>query len=283
MFFDLLPETGTVCAHRGARSLAPENTLAAAEKALSAGADCWELDVQFTADGHLVVFHDDELARTTDVSSRPEFAARAPWPVHAFTLAELRSLDAGSWFLARDPHGTIASGGIPPADLPSFRNLAIPTLSEALTFTTTHRFPMNLEIKDQLQAPGDLAIVPAVLSAIATSDATDLILLSSFNHAYMAEARRLAPVIPTAALTEERHPGDLIPYLRDLGVAAYHPDADITTPDLVRDLVAAGLRVNLYTVNAPDLALEFWKAGATAIITDFPQRMRPAAEAAGLR
>jgi glycerophosphoryl diester phosphodiesterase len=287
MFFDRIPATGAVCAHRGARSLAPENTLAAAEKAVSAGADCWELDVQLTADNQLVVFHDDDLARTTDVASRPEFAARAPWPVQVFSLAELRSLDAGSWFIKADPHGTIASGEIPTAGLPALRHLAIPTLAEALSFTTTHRFPMNLEIKDQLHSPGDLSIVSAVLAAIEAARAADLILLSSFNHAYMAEARRLAPHVPAAALVEERHPGNLVAYLRSLGVAAYHPDADITTPDLVRELVAAGFRLNLYTVNDTDLALEFWKAGATAIITDFPQRLRPTAgglrRAGGLR
>ena len=53
-------------AHAGARSLAPENTLAAARKALEVGADMWELDVAVTADGHLFLFHDDSLARTTN-------------------------------------------------------------------------------------------------------------------------------------------------------------------------------------------------------------------------
>jgi len=57
-------------AHRGARSLAPENTIAAALKALEVGAGMWELDVQLTADDELLVMHDPKLTRTSDVGGR---------------------------------------------------------------------------------------------------------------------------------------------------------------------------------------------------------------------
>ncbi|HFD40915.1 MAG TPA: glycerophosphodiester phosphodiesterase, partial [Anaerolineae bacterium] len=88
-------------AHRGARSLAPENTLVAARKALAVGADLWETDVAVTADGELILFHDDSLVRTTDAERR--FPDRAPWTFTTFSLAEIRSLDAGSWFVETDP------------------------------------------------------------------------------------------------------------------------------------------------------------------------------------
>ena len=276
MFFDLLPPARVVCAHRGARSLAPENTLLALEKAVACGADCWETDVQQSADGELVIFHDDTLERTSDVAQRDMFATRRPWPVDAFTLAELRSLDAGSWFLAADPFATIAAGEVPEADFPAIAAQRIPTLREALLATRARRFPMNLEIKDQPGKSGVLTIVTKVLDLLRETGAEELVLLSSFNHAYLAEARRLNPVLPTAALVEEAHPDELVPYLRRLGVVAYHPDAKITDPDLVRAVVAAGFRVNLWTVNDMERALAFFAAGATAVVTDFPQRLRRA-------
>jgi glycerophosphoryl diester phosphodiesterase len=104
-----LTNTGVLCiAHRGAASLAPENTLAAAHKALALGAGMWELDVSVTADGELVVLHGDSLARTTNVQAF--FPQRSPWQISTFTLAEVRKLDAGSWFVDIDPFGTIAGG-----------------------------------------------------------------------------------------------------------------------------------------------------------------------------
>ena len=99
-------------AHRGARSLAPENTLAAAEKAVQTGAHGWELDVQMTKDGRLAVIHDKNLDRTSNVSRLNRFADRRPWPTHKFTLEELKSLDFGSWFQETDPFGQIEAKAI---------------------------------------------------------------------------------------------------------------------------------------------------------------------------
>ena len=85
-----------VVAHRGSSGAAPENTLAAVRLALRQKSDVMENDIQRTADGELVIMHDTTLARTTDVEQ--VFPARAPWNVRDFTLAEIKQLDAGSWF-----------------------------------------------------------------------------------------------------------------------------------------------------------------------------------------
>ena len=77
-------------AHRGASAYTPENTFAAFDKALALGVDNVEFDVHFSADGHIVVIHDDTLDRTTNGSG----------PVTDQTLDRLRSLDAGEWFSA---------------------------------------------------------------------------------------------------------------------------------------------------------------------------------------
>ena len=88
-----------VIAHRGASAYAPENTLAAIDKAADLGFRWVENDVQRTKDGQLVVVHDDSLNRTTDVEE--VFPDRAPWKVKDFTAAEIARLDAGSWFSPR--------------------------------------------------------------------------------------------------------------------------------------------------------------------------------------
>ncbi|MFJ2772814.1 glycerophosphodiester phosphodiesterase [Streptomyces sp. NPDC087300] len=85
-----------VVAHRGASAYAPENTFAAIDKARDMGFRWVENDVQRTKDGELVIMHDDTLKRTTNVEE--VFPGRSPWKVGDFTAAEIRKLDAGSWF-----------------------------------------------------------------------------------------------------------------------------------------------------------------------------------------
>lgn len=272
MFFDLLPGAGYVCAHRGARALAPENTMLAVRLAFESGADFWELDVQKTTDGALVVFHDDFLERTTDAAER--FPERSPWSIYDFTLEELRSLDAGAWFMRKDPHGSIAKGDVPPENQKQMQGQRIPTLQEALEYSRACGLPFNLEIKDQLNTPGDLRIVSEVHAALVEAGVRDMALVSSFNHDYLRELRRVDPALPLGALVEDSHPEDLERYLDELGVCCYHPDYEITSLELVRDLTGRGIKVSPYTVNDMDRARELLDAGCYSIITDFPHTLR---------
>lgn len=116
MYFDNLPKGGFVCAHRGACSIAPENTLPAMRKAKECGVHSWETDVRMSKDGELIIFHYPTLESATDISTCKTFKDRTPWSVNQFTAAGLRELDAGSWFLTDDPFGTIASGEVSPQD-----------------------------------------------------------------------------------------------------------------------------------------------------------------------
>src|SRR3954466_3454351 len=102
-FLDLLKSPRprpVVVAHRGDSFHAPENTLAAARLAWEVGGDAWELDVQLTRDGVAVVFHDERLARTTDISDRFRGDERGTrgFLLSDFDWSEVRALDAGSWF-----------------------------------------------------------------------------------------------------------------------------------------------------------------------------------------
>lgn len=123
-----------VFAHRGASAYAPENTLAAVDKADALGFDWVENDVQFTKDGVLVVVHDTDLRRTTDAEE--VFPDRTSWAVKDFTAAEIARLDAGSWFG------------------PRFAGTRVPTLKQYLDRVERNRQKLLLEIKSPEIYPG---------------------------------------------------------------------------------------------------------------------------------
>jgi glycerophosphoryl diester phosphodiesterase len=272
-----LSSTHPLCiAHRGAASLAPENTLAAARKALQLGADMWELDVSVTADGELVVLHDDSLARTTDVQA--VFPHRAPWLISDFTLAEIKTLDAGSWFVEADPFGTIAAGAVTPAEQDAWRGEPIPTLAEALMFTWEQDWRVNVEIKELISLLETFPVVEAVIELIEALDMVDQVLLSSFVHATMRRAKSLQPGIAVAALLDVGEPL-IFPEIQKLGedkaipFDAIHPHYTSVDLKSTRALRQAGVAVNPWTVNDPGEMERLIGAGVTGIFTDFPHRM----------
>ncbi|KAA0931655.1 glycerophosphodiester phosphodiesterase [Streptomyces apricus] len=123
-----------IVAHRGASAQAPENTLAAVDRAARLGFSWVENDVQRTKDGKLVVIHDDSLARTTDVEQ--VFPGRSPWKVKDFTAAEIARLDAGSWFDAR------------------YKGARVPTLKQYMNRVSRNHQKLVLEIKNPALYPG---------------------------------------------------------------------------------------------------------------------------------
>ncbi|WP_279637016.1 glycerophosphodiester phosphodiesterase family protein, partial [Pseudomonas aeruginosa] len=133
-----------VIAHRGASYDAPEETAAAYLLARDLGADYLEADVQRSRDGVLVALHDDTLERTTDVAE--VFPERAKDPVSSFTLAELKRLDAGSWF----------NRAFPERARPGFVGLRILTLDEMLDIAEggANKPGLYLETKVPAQFPG---------------------------------------------------------------------------------------------------------------------------------
>lgn len=274
-------------AHRGARSVAPENTILAARRGLEEGADLWELDVQCTADGRLVVIHDDTLERTTDVAARPEYAGRAPWRVCDFTLHEVRGLDAGGWYRAADPHGQVASGGVTARDLAMFSGLRIPTLDEALAFTADQGWRVNVELKDMTGSgpghPDDKAVTRAVLERIRAHGLVERVLLSSFRHDYLRHAAAMEPGLARAALVEDVRPDDPVALCRDLGVTAYHPGGDIVTAADVAALRTLGVAVNVWTVNGEADMRRFLRWGVAGLITDVPLLCRKVLRENGVR
>ena len=255
-------------AHRGARSLAPENTLSAARKGLAVGADMWELDVQLTADHELVVIHDSTLKRTSNVVDL--FPHRRPWQVHEFTLADMRKLDFGSWFIEQDPFGQIAAGVVTGEELKSYVGEPAPTLEQALLFTKEQNWHVNIEIKDLTQRPGNSQIVDKVIALVEKLNMVNMVLVSSFNHQYLAQIAASYPHVLTGVLDTKPHvrPASL---LRRLGARTYHPRKTFIRLADIEKLKRQGFGVNVRTINDEKTMERLVRAGVSGIFTDFPQ------------
>lgn len=255
-------------AHRGARSLAPENTLAAALKGLEVGADMWELDIQITADEELVVIHDSTLKRTSNV--KEVFPNRKPWLIHQFTLDEIRLLDFGSWFSKKDPFGQIAAGMVAESDLARYVHQQAPTLAEALTFTREHNWSVNLEIKELGGNPDPDPVLKKILALVEGLDMLDSVLISSYNQTYLAQTRKVHPHVATGVLVSKphQHPEKL---LHQLGAQAYHPRLSAFRPTDIPLLHRQGCRIHVWNVNDRKSMERLVSAGVDGIFTDFPQ------------
>jgi glycerophosphoryl diester phosphodiesterase len=257
-------------AHRGGGSLAPENTMSAVRKAFDIGADMWELDIRMSADGELIILHDKTLSRTTDVARRDRFRSRRPWPLHRFISAELKELDAGSWFVETDPFGQIRKGRITEEETQRFNDEPVPTLKQAFAFSKEKNFPVNVEIKDLSDIPAGDTIVEKLAALIAEMDMTDRVLVSSFNHDYLMTLKTEHPDISTAALVHKKIP-DPIALLKRLKADALNVSYRMATPELIKRVEDHGFFVNVYTVNDGKSITAFKRAGVSGIITDFPQ------------
>ncbi len=260
-------------AHRGACSLAPENTLSAARRALELGAHMWELDVAVSADDALFVFHDVSLARTSN--ARQIFPDRAPWIFANFTLAELEKLDYGSWYVEADPFRQIAAGAVTAAQAARYRGEALLSLRRALEFTRDNDWCVNVEIK-ALPAPvQDFPVVGAVVSLIEELRAERHVVVSSFNFAVLRQVVARNAAIAVAALAG--HPED-VPLQNlpdDLPLRGYFPRHSMVTVQQICALQAHGHSVMPWVVNDAAEMSCLVEAGVSGIFTDFPQRLQP--------
>lgn len=234
-----------VWAHKGADWEAPENTLPSFERAVSYGADGIELDLQRTADGHLVVCHDETVDRTSDGTG--EIARQE--------LAALRTLDF--------------SGG-----REGFEGTRIPLLEEVFELIRPTSMVVNVELKDGVVLyPGMDEQAFQLASAMGLSDR---VIFSSFNHDTVRHLHRVVPDVPTAILYGEplADPWD---YAARLGATAIHPffatltlRGDAARTEIVDPAHAAGIAVNVWTVDEPDDIRTMIDLGVDAVITNRP-------------
>lgn len=293
------PAPFMVIAHRGARAYAPENTLPAFAKALEMGARMFELDVHLTRDGIPVVVHDDTLVRCSDVKNK--FPGREPYFVSDFTMDEIKTLDAGSWFVAelsKPPHlrqGFLQSltqeeqsKFISAEELEYYRSGRVthPTLEETLLWAKEHGLFVNVEIKNLPRFYPE--ITPKVVSIVKKTEMTSRVLVSCFDHCQVALCKTVSPEIATAALCSDRlsQPGN---YCADmLHADAYNPDRESLivgphsltcekTPSVMDPAIQNArekkLGINVWTVNDPRQMKILIQAGVTGIFTDYPNRL----------
>lgn len=231
-----------VIAHRGASALAPENTVPSLEAAARLGAAWVEVDVQLAADGELVVIHDLTLDRTTDGHR----------PVRAQTLAQLRDLDAGTWFS------------------PAFADTRIPTLDEVLACCLDVGLCLQLELKP---APGDEAELTeraaASLRAAWPASRAAQALVTSFSPACLRHAARLLPTI-ARAVAVTAVPDDPWAVLRAADVQVLHILDDGIDLAAFRQLGTTGVEYAVAIVNDADRARALLAAGCQTVITDHP-------------
>ncbi|WP_381799656.1 glycerophosphodiester phosphodiesterase [Streptomyces niveus] len=251
-----------VIAHRGASAYAPENTLAAVDKAEALGIDWVENDVQRTKDGELVVLHDTDLKRTTDAEQ--VFPDRAPWNVKDFTAAEIARLDAGSWFGAE------------------WAGARVPTLKQYLDTVEENRQKLLLEIKAPELYPGIEKDILRVLRAEGWLDRAHVrnkLVIQSFGAASVKAVHEQRSDVTTGFLGT--------PAVADLpSYAAFTDQINPTHSSLTAEYVAAvhrlkgahgkRLQVNTWTVNDAAGALRVAGFGVDGIITNNPDVVRDA-------
>jgi glycerophosphoryl diester phosphodiesterase len=225
-------------AHRGASALAPENTIAAFERAVELGADAIEFDIHLSRDGELVVIHDDTLDRTTDGSG----------PVRERRLGELMRLDAGRWF---------GEG---------FAGQRIPSLDEVLD-RFAGKVALALEIKaGSTFFPG---IEEKVISALRERAAIDQAAVASFDHYALRRLKEIEPTIRTAALLVGR-PVSLSALAGPAKADGLALEASFVTKTEVEACRASGLQLAVWVVNDPAQMRHFIRLGVDGIITDRP-------------
>ena len=260
----------TVIAHRGARSLAPENTLVAARKAYALGADVWETDVAVTADDQLVLMHDDAMTRTTNVKER--FPDRVPSPFSTYSLAEIRTLDAGSWFEHDDPFDQIADGAVSHWELAQYAGEKVPTLQEAFELTLELDWFLNLELKAQPAPKDDFDVVSAVLElADEVGIGSDHLLFSSAQLAWLKTLKQRRPEFEVQAILG-LFPEDPMDF-SDGYFDTFNPRHTRLLVDQLKQLVWQGLKLNPFTINEDELIANLIEIGVAGLITDFPQRI----------
>ena len=229
----------------------------------------WETDVAVTSDNHLVLMHDNAMTRTTDVATR--FPDRVPAPFSTYSLAEFRSLDAGSWFGREDAFGQIAEGNVTSADLAAYRGERVPTLREAFELTLELNWFVNLELKAQPAPKDSFDLVSAVLAlAEEVGIGPDHLLFSSAQHAWIKTLKLHRPDFEVQAILG-LFPEDAIDF-SDPFFDTYNPRITRVTIDEIQSTLALGIKLNPYTVNDPEIFARLVDIGITGLITDFPQR-----------
>jgi len=283
--------------HRGARCLAPENTLAGFRTALGIGVTTLETDMQVTRDGVIVISHNARL--NPDITRGPDgkwLASEGP-AIHALNIDEVAHYDVGrinpASAYARDFPEQIPVDG-----------QRIPTLAELLALVQSSGKPVRLNIETKLdpnrpdEAPDPIAFASMVVDAVQTAGMQNRVVVQSFDWRTLVQMRKLAPDIPTSCLTIETSntnnvrsrdggasawtagldlrdfDGSLPKMVKKAGCRIWSPFWRNVSTDRVDEAHALGLTVLPWTVNDPKDMQRLIDLNVDGIITDYPDRLR---------
>jgi glycerophosphoryl diester phosphodiesterase len=287
--------------HRGARGLAPENTLAAFRAALELGVSTLELDVGLTRDGHVVIAHDRLLNPDLTRDTRGQWLA-APGPaLNTLSLAELQAYDVGR--IRPDSRYAQTFAAQKPAD--GERVPTLDALFELVKARGDTRVRFNIETKLSPRQPAETAtpeaLVAALLAVIERHGMAARVSVQSFDWRTLRLVQRQAPAIPTVALSSRattlddggtggwtaglvlaEHGGSMARLAKAAGAAVWAPNQNDLTPALLAEAHALGLKVIPWTVNTPEAIERFIDWQVDGLISDHPERVLQALVRRGL-
>lgn len=224
-----------VCAHRGASSTHPENTLAAFDEAARLGAHMIEFDVRRTADGRFVIMHDAKVDRTTNGTGE----------ICNLTFEEIRSLDAGD-------------------------GQKVPTLDEA----TGYAKHLILNIHAYPQVDGDSeAIADALMSEFRKNDMYDQAFVASTDAPLLHRLRTTEKRIRLCPLLREKYPDYVARAMKLSPCEVLQPFNDLVTPELVQEAHGHGLKVNPYFADDEDEMRRLIDCGVDGLLTNCPEKL----------
>jgi glycerophosphoryl diester phosphodiesterase len=229
-----------VIAHRGASGHAPENTLAAFERAVALGAGFIETDLHLTRDARFVAIHDPTLERTTNGKGN----------VRDSTLAEIRKLDAGMWFDRE------------------FMGQKVPTLEEIVEFGAKHDVIFYLELKYEAAWGMHHSLVGALQKS---GGAARSIIISS-SEPTLTALRQVDPSAMMGLIFDEANQDHTKAGI-ELGVRQICPQYSLVTNEMVEQAHALDLQVATWTVDDAAAMRAMIAAKVDGIMTNFPDRL----------
>lgn len=289
--------------HRGARGLAPENTIAAFERAIALGVTTLELDLALTKDGHLIVTHDPAPNQAIARGPDGQWVSADVKPIHAMSLAEVRTLDVGrlkpgSPYALQWPEQTPVDG----QRMPTFDEVA------NLVKRTPRPLRLNIETKLSPLKPDETAtpeaFVSAVVAALDRHGLQAVTTVQSFDWRTLRALKAKAPAIEAVCLTTETERtnnlrpaqgqpswtadlrlgdhGNSVPKLvKAAGCSTWSPFWRNVTADGLAEARAAGLKTIPWTVNDPAEMARLIDLGVEGLITDYPDRAQIVLKAKG--
>jgi glycerophosphoryl diester phosphodiesterase len=258
-----LPAKPLLIAHRGASMLAPENTIAAANLANSLGVYGLETDVQVSQDGVLFLMHDDTLDRTTDASSL--FPGNQDQPASGFTWAGLSQLNAGQWFVQQDPFGAISQGLVTPDQVSEYQVQTVPRLADWLEIVRNAHVAFRFDLKQPPEGhPYQASFFELALNEVHQAG-IDSQIWFLVDEQQLEMLREIAPDMIATYSANYRSLPPASALVAD-GYQIVNVEYGIS-PAWIKQYKAAGLWVDVYTVDEPWQFSRLWLLGVNSITT----------------